>query len=116
MWNKDWFGMGNNYRPNYELIILCCKTNIKTKSNNKSNILTYRRLSPKKLSHSCEKPLPLLEDLITELTNENDVIIDTFAGSFSTCVACKNTNRRYIGIELDKNYFDIGVERLKREE
>ena len=37
VWNKDWFGMGNNYRPNYELILLCCKTNIKTKSNNKSN-------------------------------------------------------------------------------
>lgn len=48
VWNKDWFGMGNNYRPNYELIILCCKTNIKTKSNNKSNILTYRRMSPQK--------------------------------------------------------------------
>ena len=48
VWNKDWFGMGNNYRPNYELIILACKKNFTTKSNNKSNILTYRRLSPKK--------------------------------------------------------------------
>lgn len=54
IWNKDWFGMGNNYRPNYELILLLCKTNIQTKSKNKSNILTYIRLSPQKLLHSCE--------------------------------------------------------------
>lgn len=115
IWNKDWFGMGNNYRPNYEMIILACKTNFTTPSKNKSNILTYRRLSPQKLTHSCEKPVNLLKDLITELSNEKDVILDSFMGSGSTCVACKTTNRRYIGIELDDKYFDIACERLRSE-
>lgn len=113
VWDKDWFGMGNNYRPNYELCLLCCKTNITTKSNNKSNILKYRRISPQKLLHSCEKPIPLLEDLITELSNPQDTILDCFMGSGSTGVACVNTNRSFIGIELDENYFNIAKERIE---
>ena len=113
VWNKDWFGMGNNYRPNYELILLCCKTNITTKSKNKSNILTYRRIPPQKLKHSCEKPVGLLEDLIYELTDENDIVLDSFMGSGSTGVACLNTNRRFIGIELDEKYFTIAYTRLE---
>lgn len=113
VWNKDWFGMGNNYRPNYELIILACKTNVVTKSKNKSNILTYRRIAPTKLKHSCEKPVPLLQDLIEELTNENDLILDPFMGSASTGEACINTNRKFVGIELDETYFKIAKERME---
>ena len=115
VWDKDWFGMGNNYRPNYELCLLCCKTNITTKSDNKSNILKYRRISPQKLLHSCEKPIPLLEDLITELSNPQDTILDCFMGSGSTGVACKHTNRNFIGIELDDNYFEIAKKRIEEE-
>lgn len=114
VWNKDWFGMGNNYRPNYELCILCCKTNFTTKNNNKSNILTYRRLSPSKMLHSCEKPVPLIEDLIIELSSEGDTILDCFMGSGSTGVACINTNRNFIGYELDEKYFNIAKERLEK--
>lgn len=114
VWDKDWFGMGNNYRPNYELCILCCKTNFTTKSNNKSNILKYRRLSPNKMKHSCEKPVALIEDLIVELCNEGDTILDCFMGSGSTGVACINTNRKFIGYELDEKYFNIAKERLEK--
>lgn len=113
VWNKDWFGMGNNYRPNYELIILACKKNFTTKSNNKSNILTYRRIAPTKLKHSCEKPVDLLYDLIEELTKEGDTVLDPFMGSGSTGVACINTNRRFIGIEKDPKYFEIAKQRLE---
>ena len=112
VWNKDWFGMGNNYRPNYELILLLCKTNVKTKSNNKSNILTYRRMSPQKMKHSCEKPVPLLEDLITELSEENDTVLDCFMGSGSTGEASLKNNRNFIGIELDENYYNIAYDRI----
>ena len=113
IWNKDWFGMGNNYRPNYELILLLCKTNIQTKSKNKSNILTYRRLSPQKLLHSCEKPVKLLEDLIYELSEEGDIVLDTFMGSGSTGEASLNLKRKFIGIELDTTYFEIANQRIK---
>ena len=113
VWNKDWFGMGNNYRPNYELILLLCKNNIKTKSNNKSNILTYRRMSPKKMTHSCEKPVALLEDLIYELTNTNDLILDCYMGTGSTGEACVKLNRKFIGIEIDDKYFEIAKNRIE---
>ena len=113
VWNKDWFGMGNNYRPNYELILLLCKTNVKTKSKNKSNILTYRRLSPQKMKHSCEKPIPLLEDLILELSDENNIILDCFMGSGSTGEACLCNNRKFIGVEIDEKYFNIAKDRLE---
>ena len=112
VWDKDWFGMGNNYRPNYELCLLCCKTNVVTKSKNKSNILKYRRVSPTKLLHSCEKPVALLEDLISELSNEDDIVFDPFMGSGSTGVACVNTGRRFIGFELDTKYFEIAKQRI----
>ena len=112
VWNKDWFGMGNNYRPNYELILLLCKTNVKTKSKNKSNILTYRRIAPQKMKHSCEKPILLLEDLITELSEENDTVLDCFMGSGSTGEACLKNNRNFIGIELDENYYNIAYNRI----
>ena len=113
-WNKDWFGMGNNYRPNYELILLLCKTNVKTKSKNKSNILTYRRLSPQKMKHSCEKPIPLLEDLILELSDENNIILDCFMGSGSTGEACLCNNRKFIGVEIDEKYFNIAKDRIEK--
>ena len=114
IWNKDWFGMGNNYRPNYELILLLCKTNVKTKSKNKSNILTYRRIAPQKMIHSCEKPIPLLEDLILELSDTNDTILDCFMGSGSTGEASIKNNRSFIGIELDENYYNIAENRINQ--
>lgn len=63
--------------------------------------------------HPCQKPLPLLEYLIKTYTNENDCILDFTMGSGSTGVAALNTNRKFIGIELDENYFNISRERIK---
>ena len=62
--------------------------------------------------HPTEKPVGLLEYLIKTYSNENDVILDNCMGSGSTGVACLNTNRRFIGIELDEKYFNIAKERL----
>ena len=63
--------------------------------------------------HPTQKPVALMEYLIKTYTNENEIVLDFTAGSFTTGVACKKLNRDFIGIELDKNYFDIGVERIK---
>ena len=66
-----------------------------------------------KVYHSTQKPVNLLEYLIKTYTNENEVILDCCMGSGSTGVAALNTNRRFVGIELDEKYFNIAVERLK---
>ncbi|MGL5190513.1 MAG: DNA-methyltransferase [Cetobacterium sp.] len=62
--------------------------------------------------HPTQKPIDLLEDLVRTYTNEGDLILDFTAGSFSMAFACKNTNRRFIGIELDEKYFDDAVDKL----
>ena len=63
--------------------------------------------------HPTQKPVELLEYLIKTYTNENDVVLDFTMGSGSTGIACMNTNRRFVGIELEEKYFNIAVERLK---
>ena len=63
--------------------------------------------------HPTQKPVVLLEYLIKTYTNENDTVLDFTMGSGSTGVACKNLNRQFIGIELDKKYFLIAEKRIK---
>lgn len=58
------------------------------------------------------KPFALLEYLIKTYTNDGDLVLDNCMGSGSTGVACVNTNRNFIGIELDENYFNIAKERI----
>lgn len=70
--------------------------------------------SKEKVNHPTQKPVKLLEYLIKAYTNEGDCVLDCTAGSFSTMVACVNTNRRGIGIELDETFFNIGKQRVAR--
>lgn len=63
-------------------------------------------------NHPTEKPVELMEYMIKTYTNECETVLDFTAGSFTTGVACVNLNRKFIGIELDKDYFDIGVNRI----
>ena len=65
-----------------------------------------------KCYHPTEKPVPLLEYLIRTYTNENDLVLDNTMGSGSTGVACVNTNRKFIGIEMDEKYYDISCKRI----
>ena len=62
--------------------------------------------------HPTQKPVALLEYLIKTYTNENELVLDNCMGSGSTGVACIDTNRNFIGIELDENYFNIAKERI----
>lgn len=63
--------------------------------------------------HPTQKPVPLLEYLIKTYTNEGDTVLDNCMGSGSTGVACINTNRKFIGIELDEHYFKIAQKRIQ---
>ena len=62
--------------------------------------------------HPTQKPVELLEYLIKTYTNEREIVLDNCMGSGSTGVACINTNRKFIGIELDDKYFEISKSRL----
>ena len=63
--------------------------------------------------HPTQKPVALLEYLIKTYTQEGETVLDFTAGSFSTGVAALNTNRKFLGIEMEEKYFDIGVNRMR---
>ena len=79
----------------------------------KHNLLYFSRESQTISKHPTQKPVALLEYLIKTYTNENELVLDFTMGSGTTGVACKNTNRNFIGIELDEKYFDIAKKRIK---
>ena len=76
----------------------------------KSNVLEYKKDNDG--FHPTQKPVALLEDLTKTFSNEGDTVLDFTMGSGSTGVACVNTNRRFIGIELDDKYFEIAKQRI----
>jgi len=77
----------------------------------KSNVLEYKKDYTG--HHPTQKPVLLMEDLIKTYTNEGETVLDFTMGSGTTGVACKNLNRDFIGIELDKEYFEIAQKRIE---
>lgn len=74
-----------------------------------------KKFSPcRKPAHPQQKPTALLEYLIRTYTNEGELVLDATMGSGSTGVACVNTKRRFVGIELEKKYYDIAQERIEK--
>ena len=77
------------------------------------SLLNFSNPSGKGHLHPTQKPVTLMEYLIKIYTNENELVLDFTMGSGSTGVACVNTNRNFIGIELDEKYFNIAQNRIE---
>ena len=77
-----------------------------------NNVLEYNNVTGKKAVHPTQKPVALMEYLIKTYTVEGETVLDCFMGSGTTGVACKNLNRKFIGIELDPEYFKIAEKRI----
>ena len=83
---------------------------------NPISILEFSNAVQKGKVHPTQKPVALLEYLIKTYTNEGETVLDNCMGSGSTGIACINTNRNFIGYELDEHYFQIAKERLEQHE
>ena len=113
VWGKSKHSPNRYYLKNCEFIVFLRKG----KAKNINNMGTKQLLlidNNKKKNHPSEKPIKLMEILIKNSSNEQDKVLDPFMGSGSTGVACVNTNRNFIGIELDENYFNIAKERIEK--
>lgn len=99
----------NNYKKDFRLV------NNRDGVKHPTNILSFGCSNNNKL-HPAQKPLQLIEWLIKSYTNEGMTILDNCMGSGTTGVICKRLNRNFIGIEIDKKYFEIAVERIKNEQ
>lgn len=114
VWDKQRKGLGVNYMNQHEFIAYCIKTRSQTMSNkspNKrkisdTNVMQYPRPRGDQRQHNAAKPIQLLERLITNTTNENDLVIDLFGGSGSTLIACENTNRRCATVEIEPRWVE----------
>jgi site-specific DNA-methyltransferase (adenine-specific) len=78
------------------------------------NILDFKCVNNYERVHSSQKPLEMIEYLINTYTTENDTVLDCFMGSGTTCLAAKNLNRQFIGIEKEEEYYNIAVKRLNQ--
>ena len=118
VWDKQ-SGAGNFYTYQHELIIFTTKRNafnVKRTYNIITGIRSFstgaKKTNGEKV-HPTQKPIELIEKFILDSTDAGDTVLDTFAGSGTAGVACINTGRRFIGMEIDGGYFEIAEKRIK---
>lgn len=105
IWEKNNTGMGDlegDYAPKYEMILFCSNGSKKLNGGRDANILKAKRTGNE--NHPTEKPVNLISYLIEKSSNENDIVLATFTGSFSTAQACKQKKRNFICFEIEEEY------------
>lgn len=115
VWDKEWIGPGGTQglRPSYELVALMVLPEFKIADRGIYDIKRCKWSSIKPNGHPAEKPVELV-GWLAEISG-GDTILDPFMGSGTTGVACARLGRKFIGIEIEKKYFDIACERIDRE-
>lgn len=107
---------GNKYLTDTEFVLFFREKGVKIYGKYETKFTYYvtplNQKDKKQYGHPTIKPVKILQNLIVNSTLKNGVVLDCFMGSGSTGVACVNTNRRFIGIELDDKYFEIAKQRI----
>ena len=108
---------GNKYLTDTEFILFFREKGVKVYGSFDTKRTWYatplNQSDKKKYGHPTVKPLSILENLVVNSSQKGEVVLDCFMGSGSTGVACLNTNRDFIGIELDERYFNIAQNRIE---
>lgn len=114
IWKKNNMTPSQYYMKNCEYVLFLRKGKAKWINDigGSHTVHEFNNIKGKKL-HPTEKPVDLLEFYINNSSNEGDVVFDPFMGAGSTAVAAMNTNRNYIGFELDEEYYDVANKRIK---
>ena len=115
IWDRQIIGMGDlkSYGNSYDIVYFGYNKKWKDLHGTRErDILNFQRVDPAKNIHPTEKPLDMLEYLIKKSSQENDKILEPFAGGGSTLVAAKNTNRKATGIEIENKYVQLIKERI----
>lgn len=117
IWNKGNKIMGQYYMSQFEYILFFRKgKGVKINKCGTSDILSVPNIKSKdefgKNLHDTEKPVELMKILIENSSKENGTVIDPFMGIGATALACMETNRNFIGVEIDKKYYSIAKDRV----
>jgi len=114
IWNKTWaIHAPNNIGRRYEYIVWVSGKGANRKRGDIFECFPIiRKVQSENVGHPTQKPTSLLKEIIIDFTQEGDTILDPFMGSGTTGVACVQTGRNFIGIEIDENYFKIAQKRV----
>ena len=115
VWDKQDMALGNGFRNQHELLIHAAKGVPRVYDKAVPNVLRCKRISASD-DHPTEKPQSIYEPLIRVVTDRGHTILDPFMGSGSAGVACANTGRKFIGIEIERRYFDVACRRLEQQQ
>lgn len=113
VWEKNTCNANRWYMKNCEYILFMRKGKAKSINNASSKTVHKFNNIVGTKKHPTEKPIELMELYISNSSKEGNIVLDPFMGSGSTGVACLNTGRNFIGIELDENYFEIAKNRIE---
>ena len=116
IWVKNNWTAGDlkaQYGKQYENIIYANKGRRFFNGKRLTDVWNFDRVSGKKQLHQNQKPIDLLEQMIEKSSNPGEICLDPFIGVGSTAVACRNLQRKYIGFEINQEYYDIATKRLK---
>jgi site-specific DNA-methyltransferase (adenine-specific) len=112
VWDKGSAGLGTGFRPQHELIMHFVKGSAKFHRLDGRNVIYAKRVNTNEREHQTEKPVDLLQELVTVVTQEGDLVVDPFCGSGSTLVAAKREKRNYIGGDMLLGNVEIARNRL----
>ena len=115
VWNKNNHGSGDlkaAYAPKYELILYGHKGRSLFRGKRLPDVQDYKKVPGKEMLHPTEKPIDMLEVFIRNNSDPNCNILDPFMGSGTTAIAAINTNRNFIGFELDETYYNLSLQRI----
>lgn len=111
VWDKGYAGLGAGFRAQHEFVIVASNGAPKWHSWDFGNVLRATRLTA--TEHPHQKPIELFEPIFRTCVDNSASVLDPFMGSGTTGVACVQTGRNFIGIEIDPGYFEIAKKRIE---
>jgi DNA modification methylase len=116
IWDRDWHGLGDlngQFAPQHDIIWFATKGRFEFQNGRPKSVLRIRRIAAEDLVHPNEKPKALMQRLVEGTTGFGYSVLDPFMGSGVTGVVCDQTNRDFIGIEIEPTYYEIAKKRIE---
>ena len=112
IWDKISCSLGYTFRHQHEMILCGERMNMKCIKCGTGDIFKYKSVKANTKSHPAEKPVDLHKHILKNIVNEDRVVLDTFMGTGSIGVACKELGCKYIGMELEHSYYEVAKKRI----
>lgn len=117
VWDKGGLGMGLHYRRNYEFVLIAQNGQPAHRwngGNKTANVWRIPKIIPSKDQHPTEKPVELMQKILSIHSSEGDLVLDPFMGHGTSLDAAASMKRRAVGIEIEEKYCEISAKRIER--